>query len=81
MGVSFVHISCHGETETSQRVKMGNLHYDAYLNQGDYMLFEDQLGNSQPVSLKNMQDLMKTVMLSAVTLCVFLAGCFSQNHG
>ena len=32
MGVSFVHISCHGESETSQRAKMGDLFYNAYSN-------------------------------------------------
>lgn len=46
IGTQLIHIACHGELESNLKLKMGNLFYAAYENKGDFLLFEDQMGNS-----------------------------------
>ena len=61
---------------------MGRVHYQAYPNKGNFLLFEDILGNSFPLSVNDLRDMMeKQKMPGSQTQCVFLAACYSQEHG
>ena len=77
-----IHISSHGELGSILEAKMGRVHYQAYPNKGNFLLFEDILGNSFPLSVNDLRDMMKKQkMPGSQTQCVFLAACYSQEHG
>lgn len=57
-GTAFVHVSCHGETKDNLEAKMGQLFYKTYSHQGDILLLEDEVGNSYPLSLTNLFNLL-----------------------
>ena len=76
-----MHISCHGEKGSNLCAKMGSLFYQTYQDKGDFLLFEDPLGNAQPLTLTTLSKILQQHTISENTQCIFLAACYSRDLG
>ena len=57
-GVKIIHIACHDEKDEYLKSKMGEVQYAAYLNKGNYLIFEDQIGCSKPLTVSDLAGLL-----------------------
>ena len=59
IGATLIHVSSHGELDHYLRAKMGEVFYQAYQNKGNFLLFEDNKGNSQPLTVANLIEILQ----------------------
>ena len=89
-GARFIHVSCRGESEANLKEKLRKQRYnkdrlDIWFEElkmtGDYLLFEDRLGNTAPLYNRHLTQLTRQTKVSDQVQCVFLAAGNSESHG
>ena len=67
-------------TEEQLCAKMGHVAYASFHDKGDFLLIEDDFGDSKMLTLNQLSSLLVNVDISRLK-CVILAACYSVNHG